>query len=178
MQKESEVAIFLGRNTETIKTAVLIMIRIKAITPRLIRKRWIGANVVKSFESTVLSEKWSRKRSLTFFNFGLWLAMKPHVESCESSGSVIKLLPVDSNLLSFLGDFQKKRTGTAGRIVDSVHAGVGFVGFNNFGHDARDFGRSIKLAFAFTRFNGKMLHQIFVSITQKVIAFGTILTKV
>ena len=49
--------------------------------------------------------------------------------------------------------------------ANGLHHTSRFIGINDFGHDARNFGRSIKLAFALTGLDSEVLHQILVGIT-------------
>ena len=49
---------------------------------------------------------------------------------------------------------------------------------NNFCYYPGHFGRSIELPLAFTRFSRKMTHQIFIGITQNIVTFGFVLTKI
>lgn len=49
---------------------------------------------------------------------------------------------------------------------------------NDLGHDAANFGWGVELALALATFGGEMAHQILISISQNVVAIGTVLREV
>jgi hypothetical protein len=80
--------------------------------------------------------------------------------------------------VGFACGFQQQRTGTAGRVVNSVFAQrIGFDA-DNLRHNARNLGRCVKLALAFTGFGGEMAHEVFIGIAQQVVAIDAVILKI
>src|ERR1035438_2270426 len=98
------------------------MLNVDAIAPRLIRKRRIGNDEIKRFETTFLSKVGARK-SVALPDVGRWAVMKEHVHLGNCPGSKIVLLPVDRQInsgrvLAFVMPFEQQRAGAACGVIN------------------------------------------------------------
>ncbi len=105
--------------------------------------------------------------------------MQNHVHLCQCSRCVIHLLPVDGHSCRcFVCCLEQERTGATGRVVDRLVLALRLVNPNDLRHDARHFRWCIELSLALARLSGEVTHEIFISVTQDIIAFRTVLAKV
>ena len=70
------------------------------------------------------------------------------------------------------------RTAPVGVINGGSVAGVGIVDADDLRDDATDLGRSVELAFALAAFGSEVTHQVFVGISENVVAFGAVFAEI
>src|SRR5437899_811800 len=127
------------------------MLWIKSVAPRLVGEWRISNDIVEGLERAVFGKKRIGKTALAFFNFGGRFPMKPHVERGKCGSSVVQLLAVDSDTFWRFGpNFEEERAAATSRVIHGIGLAFGIFCTNHFCHDARHFGRSVKLSLAFT----------------------------
>ena len=109
MQKVSVVALTCRRCAEGLETLVGVVEGIKTGAPTLVRKGWIGNDVVERLERIPLLEFWVRQR-VSLYNQRRGVVVQYHVHSREATRGGVFFLSVESNRSTCLiSHFQQKR---------------------------------------------------------------------
>src|ERR1019366_2072859 len=173
VQEKCVVAIFRRWNTES-KAAIRVMFCVDAIAPRLAGEWWIRDHEIKRLQTALIGEVGTRK-GVAFPYFRRRAVVQEHVHFCERPGRKIILLSVDRKIFSarafgFVVSLEEQRPGPARGIVNCLRAALCGTNSNYLCHDARNFRRGVELPLALAGLRCEMAHQIFISVTEKVIA--------
>ena len=95
----------------------------------------------------------------------------------RAAGGSIFFLPIERDLRAgLIANFQQQRARAASGVINSGCAGrLRVMDANDLRDDAADLGGSVELALALATLGGEVPHQVFVGVTQDVVAFGAVL---
>ena len=177
MQQEGIVAI-LGRRNPEVEPMEFVGLRIETIAPCLRRERRIGHGKIERHQTVAVLEI-RRGQGVVLPDFRRGAVVQNHVHLGQRGCGVVHFLPVNGDAVrSFGGSLEQQRTGTTGGVVNRLLAAPGPGHADDLGHDERDFGRRVKLAFGFAGFRGEMPHQVFVCVAKNIVSFSTVPAKI
>src|ERR1017187_8357336 len=173
------VALAGGRRAEGFEALIGVVEEVDAVGPALIAEGRIGDDVVEGFEGVADLEFWIGQR-VALLNVRPRVVVEDHVHAGETGGGGVLFLPVEGDLgAGFVTHFEEEGAGAAGGVVDGGTGGGGGVAdADDLGHDAGDLGGGVELAFALAAFGGEVAHEVFVGVTQDVVAVGAVLAEV
>src|ERR1022692_911548 len=173
------IALLGGRDAEALEAQVGVVAGIDAVAPGLVAEGRIGDYVVEGFDGVAVLEFWIGQR-VALLNVRPRVVVEDHVHAGETGGGGVLFLPVEGDLgAGFVTHFEEEGAGAAGGVVDGGTGGGGGVAdADDLGHDAGDLGGGVELAFALAAFGGEVAHEVFVGVTQDVVAVGAVLAEV
>ena len=179
MQQISIISLLGRRNSKGLETLVSIFKWVQASAPALVTERGIGDDVIKGLERFTVLEL-GICQSVTLHDKRLRVVVQDHVHAGKTGCGCVFFLTVQGYLGPCLVcDLQKQRTGTACRIIGRGGAcGIGLADSEYLCYDPADLGRGIELTFAFAALRCEVAHQVFVSIAQDIVTFGTVLREI
>ena len=180
VQQIGIVALFGGRRAVVFEALVRVVVGIEASAPAFVAERWIGDHIVEGFEFAGVVDEQRIDQRIALPDFRAGLVVQDHVHARKATGGGVLLLPVQRDLgRSRIANLEQQRAGTAGRVVDGgVIGGLGRGDAQQLRHDPADFGRGVKLALALAAFGREVTHQIFVGVTEDIVAFGAVLGEI
>ena len=108
------------------------------------------------------------------------VVVENHIHASQACRGGILLLPVEADVFFCrLSDFQEQRARSACRVIyGRCRRRIVAINADNLGHNTADFSRRVELAFALAAFRSEMAHQIFIGVSQNVIAFSPVLAEI
>jgi len=106
--------------------------------------------------------------------------VQDHVHAGEAAGGSVFFLPVERDFgAGGVAHLQEQRTGTASGVVNAGGGtGFRFADAEDLRHDAADLGGGVELALALAALRGEVPHQVFVGVTQDIIAVGAVFREI
>ena len=178
MQKVGVIAVLSGRHA-IVETVIKIVDRIKPGAPDLVREGRVGDHEVEGFQgAVVISEVWIGE-GIVAPDFGGRAIVQHHVHFRQGAGGDIFFLTVDGDpRRGFIPRLQQKRTRTASRVIYRLVRPLGPADADGLRHDPRHLGRRVELAFALARFSREVAHQVFIGITEDVVALCPVFAEI
>ncbi len=106
--------------------------------------------------------------------------MQDHVHARQTAGRCVFFLTVERDgSPRFIPDLEQERPRSAGGVADGCcGARLRLTDADDLRHDLADFAGRIELSLAFSALGGEVPHQVFVGVTQNVIAVGAVLREI
>jgi len=171
VQQKGVIAVLGGRDA-VLETVELVVGGVEPVRPGFGGKRRIGDGEVEGFQGAVRVLEVGIGEGVSTPEKGRGVAVQDHVHPGQRPGGVVHLLAVDGDAArGFVGRLEQQRAGAARRVVNGLVLGRLGTNADNLGHDARDFGRRVELAFALAGLGGEVPHQVLVGVAEQVVAF-------
>ena len=178
------VALFCRWDAVMLEPLPGIVLGVDARAPAFVAERRIGDDIVEGHQPR-LSEEERVGEGVALLDLRRGIVVQDQVHARQSGGGVVLLLTVERDfdvlpaVSRLLADLEEERSRPDGGIAHrGVVTRVRMTDAEDLGHDPTHFGGRVELALALTAFGGKVPHEVFVGVTEEVIAVGTVLGKV
>src|SRR5690554_704736 len=174
VQQKGVVAVFLRRNAPH-KAVERVFFRVEATGPVFLGKGRVGHGEVEGFQLAVSLLPLGVGKNVALPDLGGGIVVQNHIHARQSAGGVVHLLVEDRQPpRGLIAGFQQQGAGAAGGVVDGGILQNISIDTDHFRQNLRDLRRGVELALGFARFGGEVAHQVFIGITEQVVAIGAV----
>ena len=182
VQQEGVVAV-LGRRDAVLEAAEVVVGRVEAAGPVLVREREVGDHEVEGLQAAVGVLEVRGGQGVGLPDLRGRAVVQHHVHARQGGGGVVHLLAVEGQVqagaaLGLVVGLEQQGAGAAGRVVDGLVGAGGAAQVDHHGHDARHLGRGVELALALAGLGGEVAHQVLVGVAEQVVALGAVAAEV
>ena len=180
MEKEGEIAVLVGRGSDMKAPERLFRrVGLEAVGPGFQGKWRIGDDKVVLHQLPAGCRELGVSQHVALGDFCRFLCMQDHIHHRETACRDVHFLAEDRQLdRGRLGRFQKQGPRATGRVIDALLGVCGPLNATDRGDDARDLCRGVKLTFALAGLGCEIPHEVFVGVTEQVVAVRAVAREV